>query len=137
MTTVPETLSEGVAQFARKWFDELSEHVPVERMEKYLAPAGFEMVFPERTLRSLADFRDWYATVGLAYTDQSHTVERITATPTGDDIDVAVVVIWRATQSSDGFRLAMRAQQSWRLRRAPAGSGFVITGYRVDDMTAL
>ena len=137
MTTVPETLSEAVSAFVRKWFQELSDHVPVERLQRFLAPAGLQMVFPERTLLSLGDFRDWYATVGLAYTDQSHAVETVTATPADDHVDIDVVVIWRAVQTADGSRLAMRARQRWHLLRVPGDPGFVIAGYRVEDMTDL
>jgi hypothetical protein len=137
MTTLPETLSASVSTFAARWFTDLDRHAPAGELESLLSDAGLEMVFPERTLHSLADFRDWYETVCRAYTDEAHTLEQMTVTPAGDDIEVTVVVLWRATQTVDGSRIAMRAHQRWRLRRTGTEAGFAITEYRVDDLAAI
>jgi hypothetical protein len=94
-------------------------------------------VFPERTLRSVDEFRDWYRTVCGLYTDETHDIEDVTPARHGDHIDVSVVVVWRATQTSDGSRLAMRARQTWHLAPADNEPGFVITLYRVDELAPL
>ncbi|GIE30760.1 hypothetical protein Ait01nite_038050 [Actinoplanes italicus] len=135
MTTKSETLSDSVSAFAALWFGYLDVHAPEQQLVDCLADDGLVMVFPERTLRSVAEFRDWYATVCLAYTDETHVIEEITATNEGDHIEASVVVIWRATQTSDGSRLQMRARQTWELRHT--ATGLVISLYRVDELAAM
>lgn len=44
--------------FVHEWFDLLSSHAPVEELLPMVSGDALEMVFPERTLRSHADFRD-------------------------------------------------------------------------------
>jgi hypothetical protein len=137
VTTKSETLSDAVSAFAAQWFQYLDVHAPADRLAGCLATDGLVMVFPERTLRSVDEFRDWYRTVCGLYTDETHEIEEVTPTVADDRIDVAVSVIWRATQTADGSRLAMRAKQTWRLARIPSGPGLVITEYRVDDLADL
>jgi len=36
----------------------------------------------------------------VLYTDQTHDVENVSVTGTGDSVDAAVVVVWRATGTS-------------------------------------
>ncbi|WP_203827805.1 hypothetical protein [Actinoplanes palleronii] len=132
---MPGTLADSVSAFTASWFAGLDRHAPSEELENSLSTTTLEMVFPERTLRSIAEFRDWYTGVCLAYTAEEHTVEQVDITSADDDIEVTVVVLWRATRTSDDTRLAMRARQTWRLARA--GTSFVITLYRVDDLTAI
>jgi hypothetical protein len=137
VTTKSETLSDAVSAFAAQWFTYLDRHAPADQLAGCLSDDDLVMVFPERTLRSVADFRDWYRTVCDLYADETHEIEQVTPTATGDRIDVAVVVVWRATQTSDGSRLAMRAKQTWRLSRTGSDQGLVITEYRVDELAAL
>ncbi|GGN12818.1 hypothetical protein FHR83_003643 [Actinoplanes campanulatus] len=137
MTTKSETMADSVSAFAALWFKYLDQHAPAGQVVDCLATDGLEMVFPERTLRSIDDFRDWYATVCRAYTDETHVVEEVTPSMAGDDINVDVVVVWRATQTSDGSRLAMRARQRWVLRRTDTEMGLAIAEYRVDELTSL
>lgn len=95
-----------------------------------------EMVFPERTLRSLDDFRDWYRVVGETYSNQVHVVEELDSAPSGDGQDLAVTVVWRAVRRADAGPVAVRARQSWHL--ATSGNGHpVITRYRVESMVDL
>lgn len=122
-----------VREFAQNWFDLLSDHEPVALLLPLLADDGLEMVFPERTLRSHDDFADWYAVVGRSFADQSHEIERIDVLGDGEQTDLSVVVIWRATQVSDDARIAVRATQSWRLVRDDSGA-LRIAEYRVLDM---
>ncbi|GIE77966.1 hypothetical protein Aph02nite_39160 [Actinoplanes philippinensis] len=137
MTTKSETLSDAVSAFAAQWFQYLDVHAPADDLASCLSTDDLTMVFPERTLRSVAEFRDWYRTVCGLYTDETHEIEYVTPAVVDDRIDVAVSVIWRATQTSDGSRLAMRARQTWRLSRTQSGPGLVITEYRVDELAAL
>jgi len=130
------SLDRTTEQFVGEWFDLLSAHAPVAKLLPFVSDDGLEMVFPERTLRSQVDFRDWYKAVGETYSNQEHVVEKIDARPAGDGQDLAVTVIWRAIHTADDSKIAMRAQQSWHL--ATSGSGeLIIRKYRVETMVDL
>jgi len=64
----------------------LSKHVSVDRMTEFLAPDGVEMVFPERTLHGIEDFRDWYAVVGRPTPTRPTTSRYVSVTGTGDSV---------------------------------------------------
>lgn len=131
-----------LADFVQRWFDDLSRHVPVEHLLPRLSDTDLEMRFPERTLRSHADFEDWYAQVGRAYTDQTHTVEALAVQPDGDMANCAVTVVWEATSTKDGSRSAFRVHQAWRLRdvapestRAPRIQTYLVLDLNPIDVT--
>lgn len=126
-----------ITQFVQEWFDLLSDHEPIERLLSFVSKTDLEMVFPERTLRSHADLREWYATVGETFTDQSHQVEALDVKRRGDTVDIALVVVWKATQSASGERLAVRVNQQWRLTGELGCERPVISRYRVGTMHAL
>lgn len=126
-----------IDSFVQTWFQGLNEHIDVERMLPLVADDGLEMVFPEQTLRSHADFRSWYAAVGENFTDQDHDVEAVTSRPQDDGVALDVTVVWRAVQTADGAPLAMRAQQSWFLDRSPATAAPRIVTYHVHSLAAI
>ena len=120
-----------IEEFVHEWFDLLSAHAPVDQLLPFVTDDGLEMQFPERTLHSQDDFRDWYTAVGTTYVDQSHDVEKIVATPSGPGTNLDVTVVWKAEQIADGVRIATRVQQSWRLDGAPGGGRPQIERYHV------
>jgi hypothetical protein len=120
-----------VERFAARWFDALNKHLPVEQLLPMISAGELEMAFPERTLRSHADFREWYAAVGENVRDQDHIVERLVAREEGDNTGVDVTVVWKATQTADGKRIAVRASQKWLLARSEASDEPVVLGYHV------
>jgi quinol monooxygenase YgiN len=122
---------EEVERFAGDWFERLNRHADLAEMLPLIADDGLEMVFPERTLRSRADFADWYAAVGRAYRDQDHVVKRVQVTPGPAGTDVDVTVTWRAVATEDGSRIAANAEQSWTLVRSQATGEPAIRTYRV------
>lgn len=126
-----------IDSFVRTWFQGLNEHIHVERMLPLVVDDGLEMVFPEQTLHSHADFRDWYAAVGENFTDQDHEVEAVTSHPAEGGVALDVTVVWRAVQTADGTPLAMRAQQSWFLDRAPMTGAPRIVTYQVHSLDEL
>jgi hypothetical protein len=126
--------SSVVRQFCQKWFDDLSNHLPVEEMLPRLAPQGLEMAFPERTLVSVSDFVDWYAAVGDLFTDQEHVLQRLDIDDHGSLLDLDLTVIWKATHLQDGTRTVFRIDQRWTLRKGP-GDGLRILTYRVGELT--
>ncbi|MCA1216889.1 nuclear transport factor 2 family protein [Streptomyces sp. 8L] len=129
-------VDQSITRFVYEWFDDLSAHEPVDRMLPRLRDDGLEMVFPERTLRGYDDFLDWYEGVGKAFADQTHTVEEVRCEQRGDLIELAITVVWTATDTADRTRSSFRAHQTWRLRRDDDG-GLRIVTYRVDDLSPL
>ncbi|MFG3281877.1 nuclear transport factor 2 family protein [Streptomyces sp. NPDC048111] len=129
--TAPGT---GIPAFVQHWFDILSSHEPVEELLAHVVDDGLEMVFPERTLRSHADFRDWYEVVGEAFADQSHVVERLDVDEDGTGVGISLTVVWTAKQTSDGTVSSFRIQQTWRLVREAGTGRPLISRYRVGDL---
>ncbi|MFD7164389.1 nuclear transport factor 2 family protein [Streptomyces violascens] len=129
--TAPGT---GIAAFVQHWFDILSSHEPVEELLAHIVDDGLEMAFPERTLRSHADFREWYEAVGEAFTDQSHVVERLDVSEDSTGVDISLTVVWTAKQTSDGSVSSFRIGQTWRLVREAGTGRPLISGYRVGDL---
>ncbi|RKH12582.1 hypothetical protein D7V97_08065 [Corallococcus sp. CA053C] len=131
---------EQVSQFAQAWFDLLSVHAPVERILPMIADRDLEMVFPERTLRSHEDFKDWYVQVGKAYAGQVHVIERIEphegpdARGPADGVAVDVTVVWSVTRVADGKRLTLRSRQTWQLMPSEKTQQPVILRYRIHSL---
>lgn len=124
---------ELVAGFAQEWFDELSERAPVPALLARVRDSGLEMVFPERTLTSHADFAEWYGDVGTAYANQTHVIERLVEHDRGDEIDVDVTVVWAGVDTADDRPFAFRVNQRWTLVRDP--DGVRILRYQVADVS--
>ena len=136
MMTFPDVpIEREIRSLAQEWFDLLSAHEPAERLLPFVADDGLEMAFPERTLQCHADFCDWYHNVGLAFSAQTHDIERLVAVGDASGADVSVTVIWRAVQT-DGPPVAVRVDQRWRLVRHPE-AGWQILGYQVGEMQNL
>lgn len=127
--------ADEVRPFAARWFGLLNAHPAVEEVLPLLAEQGLWMRFPERTLQSLADFRAWWDDIGQQYRDQSHDIESVTvegAEAAEAGRTVQVVVVWRATRTATGERLAVRATQRWTLARSLLSAAPVIVRYDVE-----
>ncbi|WP_037859223.1 nuclear transport factor 2 family protein [Streptomyces sp. NRRL S-340] len=134
MTTAQSPRTEpgqDVAAFVQHWYDILSSHEPVEDLLPHVIDDGLEMAFPERTLRSHADFRDWYAVVGESFGPQSHIVEKLRTHEHDGLVDVEVTVVWTAKNLSDGSVSALRIDQTWQLVREGADGALRIRTYHV------
>lgn len=134
MTTAQSPRTEtgqDVAAFVQHWYDILSSHEPVEDLLPHVIDDGLEMAFPERTLRSHADFRDWYAAVGESFGPQSHIVEKLRTHEHDGLVDVEVTVVWTAKNLSDGSVSALRIDQTWQLVREGVDGALRIRTYHV------
>lgn len=123
-----------IRDFVERWFALLSAHGPVAELIPYLSTGDLEMTFPERTLRSTADFREWYAAVGAAFTDQNHRLQQLEISAEGDLIQLGIVVIWTAVDTSDRSRIAKQATQAWVLHDDRNGGRLYIQKYFVVRM---
>ncbi|GAA2318805.1 hypothetical protein OKJ48_31315 [Streptomyces kunmingensis] len=137
MTTAqsPRTApGQDAATFVQHWYSILSSHEPVEELLAHVVDDGLEMIFPERTLRGHADFRDWYKVVGESFGPQSHIVEKLRTDEHDGLVDIEVTVVWTAKNLPDGQVSALRIEQSWQLVRDPADGTLRIRTYRVGDL---
>ena len=60
---------EQIRKFAAAWFLALDVHAATEECEKFLADAELRMIFPEKTLYGISDFKAWYE--GGTYSDET------------------------------------------------------------------
>jgi hypothetical protein len=129
--------NEQIRKFVQTWFDQLSEHVSVECLVPMVSANDLEMVFPERTIHSHAEFRDWYKGVGTAFANQQHILERLDTVLINDGAELNLTVVWKATRVEDGADIAARATQTWVLETSPEFDTPVIVRYHVRSLEPL
>jgi hypothetical protein len=136
---------EQIKSFAAAWYRGLDIHAPAEELAQLVADPDVEMVFPEKTLHGINDFKAWYAggtysdgevTPGVIriFFDESHIVLSVEPTIDGDTADVKVVVAWQASwfeaPAAKSKRTSMNATQTWKLRASTRNPfGVEITSY--------
>jgi hypothetical protein len=138
---------DNVKRFAAAWYQALDVHAPTDDLARLLVDDGLEMIFPEKTLIGLGDFKAWYA--GGTYSDgekapgviniffdEVHVVKSVAIERRGDEAVVDVVVGWQASwfspPAAKSTRTAMDATQRWTLRRCAEGKnpfGIEVTSY--------
>lgn len=141
-TLAPLTKDE-VEQTVREFYRLLDVHEPQVNVINFISDGELEMVFPETTMRSQADFESWYQGVIRIFFDEVHTVQRVDADLSEDGMraDVTIVVRWEASRwrppMANSERLRMDAYQRWVIKRSPTTGRPVITGYYVDELRPL
>jgi hypothetical protein len=132
-----------VDKMVTDWYRALDVHKPECDVLQYVNEAELEMVFPEATLRSLAEFELWFQTVIRIFFDEVHTMQKLdtTVSPDGQHADVKLVVRWEASRwkapAANSERLRFDAYQTWVVKRSPASGKAVITRYVVDKLDPL
>jgi hypothetical protein len=134
-----------IKKLAAAWYLALDTHAPAEDCARLLADPGLEMIFPEKTLTGLDDFKAWYA--GGKYSDgtespgviniffdENHNVASVEAEISGDQAEVRVVVAWQASwfeaPAAKSKRTSLDAIQQWTVRRSDRNVyGLEITRY--------
>jgi hypothetical protein len=139
--------ADNIKRFAAAWYLALDIHAPTEACERLLVDEGLEMIFPEKTLVGISDFRAWYA--GGEYSDgerapgviniffdEIHTVKSVEVEVSGGEAVVEVVVGWQASMfeppAAKSKRTAMDATQRWTVRPCSTDKnpyGLEITSY--------
>jgi len=129
-----ELSSFQVRDLVYTWFRKLTDHAPLEEMQEMLSSSSLTMRFPEATIRSHEEFRQWYETVIRTYFDQLHELKMLDISIAGDGADVRLVVNWQARSWNppDGYshRLGLFAHQTWRV--VLEGDRAVIAEYSVE-----
>jgi hypothetical protein len=125
-----------VKQLIYDWFIKLTDHAPVEEMISFLNPVNLEMQFPEKTLTSIEDFRQWYEKVTNMFFDQVHELKMLDIVIGGSRADVNLVVNWQARtwQPPAGYSKweGVYAHQTWVVEAASNAHGAMITSYLVN-----
>jgi hypothetical protein len=136
---------DNIKKFATAWYLALDSHAPSEELMRLLSD-DVQMVFPEKTLPGISDFRAWYAggrysdgtdTPGVIniFFDENHNVASLEVTAlSGDQAEVKVVVAWQASwfekPATKSKRTSLDATQTWTVKRSDKnGYGLAITRY--------
>ena len=134
--------------FVRAWFQALDQHVPREEAALFLADSGLEMIFPERTVRSLEDFAAWYwgghysdgeeaPGVTNIFFDEEHNVASVESNIHGDQADLDVVAAWTTLwidpPKPRAKRVSLDSTHRWTVKASTRNPyGLVIVSYKVD-----
>lgn len=128
---------EQIRKFAAAWFLALDVHAPTEECVKFLADSELRMIFPEKTLYGISDFKAWYAGgeysdgtrapgVTNIYFDETHNLQSVQSQISADQASVRIVVGWQASwiepPAARSKRLSMEFTQQWVLRRSDKNS---------------
>lgn len=119
-----------VRAFVYEWFSLFDRNASVGEFLPHLAERGLWVQFPERTLRSKADFTDWYAGVLANIESATHELSSCDVEPNGTRARVTVRVLWRA-RTRTGQSIALRVRQKWLVSRSSVTGRPVIHSYRV------
>ena len=134
-----------IKQFVAAWYLALDNHAPADDIASFLTD-DVQMVFPEKTLPTLADAKAWYA--GGRYTDgtdapgviniffdENHnvvSVDRVGGTDAEPELQV--VVAWQASwfekPATKAKRTSLDATQAWTLKKSTKNRfGIAISRY--------
>jgi hypothetical protein len=127
-----------VERMATEWFHKLDVHAPLEDFAEFLAEDGLELRFPEGVSRGWDGFKSWYERVTRIFFDEAHQLKKVAATPSGDAMNVQVVVNWQASvwkpPAPRSERIVLDAFQTWVVKRSPKTGKPVIVTYIVDRL---
>jgi len=122
-----------ITRFVAAWYLALDQHVPPEECAKLVADEGLEMIFPEKTLHGIGDFKAWYAggkySDGTAapgviniFFDENHNVVKVQADISRDQARLDVTVAWQASwfepPAAKSKRVSLDAVQRWIVRKS-------------------
>jgi hypothetical protein len=132
-------LTQGEVQdLVHTWFRRITDKADLPDMLALLSAEGLEMVFPERTLRSHADFADWYAGVTKLFFDQVHELKFVAVDLDEARAAVTLVVNWQARTWTPPAAYSewqgAYVHQAWTVQRDPGSGRPVIATYRVGDL---
>jgi SnoaL-like protein len=139
---MPQPLTEAeVKTFVHEWYRALDWHAKEDEAAAMVADEGLEMRFPEGTLTTVDQFRDWYRTVTNRFFDEIHTMKMLHIDVTQDPVEVKLVVEWQAKiwdpPAHASTWIGFDAYQTWYVRRSESTGKPVIATYIVDELRAL
>jgi SnoaL-like domain len=136
-----QTLTEvAVRQFVQEWYEALDRHDPIDDMLPYLASNGLVLRFPDATVRSHDDFRDWYEDVTSRFFDEVHELRKVEVRMVSPvHADLSTVVNWQARAwQPPAARSSWLGFETYRTCSVVLQAGAVrIRRYGVDDMAPM
>lgn len=128
----------NVRKFVSDWYYALDIHAPAEECEKFLVDDGLELVFPEKTMRTYAEFEEWLGVIYGTFFDELHNVVSVEiGNVTATSAELQVVVAWQASwftpPDAKSKRTSMNAYQRWMIQTSDKNAhGLAIEKYFVD-----
>jgi len=122
---------EQIERFVAAWFQALDQHLPLKEVRRFLADFDLEMIFPEKMVCNLDDFKVWYLGgkfsdgddhpgVTNIFFDEMHGVVSIESKIDGDHADLDVVVAWTTLwvnpPEPTSKRILLHSTQKWTVR---------------------
>jgi hypothetical protein len=122
---------DNIKRFVGAWYLALDNHAPTEELTALLTD-DVQMIFPEKTLPGISDFKAWYA--GGKYSDgtdapgviniffdENHNVVSVEKVGgSSSEPDLKVVVAWQASwfekPATKAKRTSLDATQAWTIR---------------------
>ena len=127
-----------VNELVFSWYRKLDVHAKVEELLPMLISEGLEMRFPEATLKSMDEFKNWYKTVTHRFFDEVHTLCLVNADIAGELATVKIVVNWQAkiwdAPDAKSKWLGFDAYQTWIVKKDEETGKAVIQVYMVDRL---
>jgi hypothetical protein len=127
-----------VNELVYRWYKKLDVHAPVAEVVPLLASENLEMVFPEATLTSIDEFKEWYQRVTHLFFDEVHDLKMLNIDIEGDTARVKLVVNWQARiwnpPAARTKWLGFDAVQTWIVKRDRKTGNAVIAAYAVDAL---
>ncbi len=106
-----------VRAFVYQWFHWFDVHADEQRFLEHLAAEGLELHYPERTLRSQAEFVEWYHGIGQTIRRNTHDVSELEVVAlAGQRYRITLRVWWRAV-TTEGKELSVQVRQTWQAKR--------------------
>lgn len=125
-----------INQLVYDWYKKLDVHAPVEELTPLLASSGLEMKFPEATLTTMDEFKDWYKKVTNLFFDEIHNMKMLDINVNGHTATVKLVVNWQAKiwnpPAAKSQWLGFDAAQTWIVKKEDERA--VIQQYIVDGL---
>ncbi len=127
-----------VNELVYTWYKKLDVHAPVEEVVPLLVSKDLKMVFPESTLTTMDEFKDWYKTVTNLFFDEIHNMKMLNIDIDGDNCTVKLVVNWQAKiwnkPDAKSKWLGFDAIQTWIVVKDEKSGKAVIKEYIVDKL---
>ena len=127
-----------IQELIYEWFRKLTTKAPLEEMLGMLSSEELEMRFPERKLRNLADFKEWYHDVTHLFFDQVHEIKMLSIDIAGNEAIINLIVNWQARtwkapaafSEWQGFNI----HQKWWVKKDQKTGKPVIIKYDVGEL---
>ena len=122
----PLSLTEiDVRKLAENWFSKLDIHAPVEDYFPLFAfeEEGFIMQFPNTSVQSLDQFRQWYDAALHLFFDEVHAVKELSIKDYLNYAEVTAIIHWEASMwkppAANSERIVLDAHHTWVITQEP------------------